>query len=924
MLRYCILFFALFLLLFSPYSQDNKGRLQYEQLYNQAEKFYAIENANEITDSLALVTYLQVINLLNNEKQHNVILVDSYIKCGILSMSKNLQEQALGFFREAIASQKKGNHLPDSLLFQPYLYAGSIHYNLNNLDSAVLYYSKAEVISKENNVLIESERLYNKFGALYYETGDYKKSINYFKKALSIVEETKPSSTFFIVNYKNNIATALLKLQEYDQALKIFNSILPYHLAEDALFYNIGNVYTEQGNYPAALKYFRKMRQMEEEKLNSITKIFLRLKEYDSARLYSAKAWDVFFNKKGDTRKIDFGITLQYSGDIKIATGNVLDALKDYQLAITNLDPVFSDTSINSNPSSFSGLQNFNLLFDALVAKAIAFNSLDSQQSNRYYLNQSLNAYTSALALATHIERTYFSDEARLFLKNKVNPATQQAVAVAASLYNKSKEKKYVQLAFGFVENNKASVLQAGIQNLELSSLPGLPDSLVSREKKYKSLIAKLGVQLIQVNDSLGFAVLQKKMQEIELSLAVVQGELDENPVYHQLKFNSRLLNIDSLQQKMIADDEAILSYYYTQDSLLCFYITKSEVGFSSVPLRNNFFTSVIAIRQELENPNAANRKLLEDKSAELFSDLIAPVYRKIENKKHLVIVPYNEISYIPFEMLPVKTDGSLLLNKFAISYNYSVNFITDKKMEDKAAYNVLAMAPFAEKDNNAMAMSLLSASGDEINNLPGKKIMGVAATRRAFISFSGQFPIVHLATHAVVNDANPLTSYIEFYGLKSDADSIHRLYEAEIYNLDMKAAKLVILSACETGSGLLVNGEGVISLSRAFSYAGCKSVITSLWKADDIATAFIIKRVHYYLQKGLAKDEALQKAKIDYLKNDDIEARFKTPAYWAHLVLIGDHTSLVNSGFRWEILATIILIFFLIIVVIFKKRTRV
>ena len=324
-----------------------------------------------------------------------------------------------------------------------------------------------------------------------------------------------------------------------------------------------------------------------------------------------------------------------------------------------------------------------------------------------------------------------------------------------------------------------------------------------------------------------------------------------------------------------------------------------------------------------MENPNAANRQLLEE-STELFSDLIAPVYRKIENKKHLIIVPYNEISYIPFEMLPVKTDGSLLLNKFAISYNYSVNFITDKKMADKAAYNVLAMAPFAEKDNNAMAMPSLSASGDEINNLPGKKIIGVEATRTAFTSLSGQFPIIHLATHAVVNDANPLTSYIEFYGLKSDADSIHRLYEAEIYNLDMKAAKLVILSACETGSGLLVNGEGVISFSRAFSYAGCKSIITSLWKADDIATAFIIKRVHYYLQKGLAKDEALQKAKIDYLKTDDIEARFKTPAYWAHLVLIGDHTSLVNSGFRWETLATIILIFFLIIVVIFKKRTQV
>lgn len=924
MYRYCILFFVVFLFILSPYSQDKKGKLQYEQLYNQAEKLYASENASETTDSLAFSAYLRVINFLNKEKQNNVILVDSYTKCGILAMTKNMKEQALGFFGNAIAAIKKGNHLPDSLLFQPYLYAGSIHYNLNNLDSAVSYYSHAEVINQENKGLIESERLYNKLGALYYETGDYKKSINYFEKALSIVEETKPFSIIFIVNYKNNIATALLKLQEYDRALKIFRSILPYHIAEDALFYNIGNVFTEQGNYTEALFYLKQIRQMEHEKLNSIAKVFLRLKQFDSAQFYLTKAQAVFLSNKNDTKKIDYGITLKYSGDLKTATGKPLDALIDYQLAITYLDPVFSDTSISSNPSSFLGLQNFTLLFDALVAKAAAFSSLDSQKSNRYYLDQSLNASTAALALATHIERTYFSDDARLFLKNKVNPATQQAVTIAIRLYNQSKEKKYLQLAFGFVENNKASVLQAGIQNLELSSLPGLPDSLVSQEKKYKSLIAKLGVQLTQVDDSLGFAVLQKKIQETEFLLTVVQGKLDENPVYHQLKFNSGSLYIDSLQQKLLAKNEAILSYYYTKESLLCFYVTKSEVGFSTVPLRADFFSSIVALRKELETPEASSRKFMEDKAAQFFNDLIAPVYEKIKSKQHLIIIPYNEIGYLPFEMLPDKTEGSLLLNRFAISYNYSVNFIADKKIVGKIDYNVLAMAPFAEKENNAMAMPLLPASGAEINNLPGKKITGAAATRTKFISLSGQFSVVHLATHAVVNDANPLTSYIEFYGLKNDADTAHRLYETEIYNLDMKAAKLVILSACETGNGLLVNGEGVISLSRAFSYAGCKSVITSLWKADDVATAFIIKRLHYYLQKGLAKDEALQKAKIDYLNNDDIEDRFKMPAYWAHLILIGDHTSLVAAGFRWNIIIAISLIILLLMFILFKRKNRV
>jgi len=100
------------------------------------------------------------------------------------------------FFQAAVSVSQLDNHLPDSLLFKPYLYTGSILYDLNNLDSAVYYYKKAEAISRKYVFLDESERLYNKFGALYYETGDYKKSISYFEKALSIVTEKKTAEHF--------------------------------------------------------------------------------------------------------------------------------------------------------------------------------------------------------------------------------------------------------------------------------------------------------------------------------------------------------------------------------------------------------------------------------------------------------------------------------------------------------------------------------------------------------------------------------------------------------------------------------------------------------------------------------------------------------------------------------------------------------
>jgi CHAT domain-containing protein len=109
-----------------------------------------------------------------------------------------------------------------------------------------------------------------------------------------------------------------------------------------------------------------------------------------------------------------------------------------------------------------------------------------------------------------------------------------------------------------------------------------------------------------------------------------------------------------------------------------------------------------------------------------------------------------------------------------------------------------------------------------------------------------------------------------------------------------MNATRLVIISACETGQGQLVSNEGVISLARAFAYAGCGSTINSLWKADDKATSFILGKFHGYLQQGYTKSKALQQAKLDYLKSDAIN---KSPAYWAHLILIGDTAPVYATG---------------------------
>jgi len=918
---------SLLLLLFtsSLYSQDTGKLPSYLSAYHKAEKLFHLENSNETTDSIAGKLYLYTANLLTQQNIYNEVLVDCYLKYGILQMTENDNGQALAYLWQAVLCWKKGGHLPDSLLFRPYLYIGSIWYNLNGLDSAAYYYRKAEAISSHYPALAESERLYNKMGALYYETNDYKRCIPYYEKALAVVTaRNPPNAFFFIVNYKNNIASALLKMEDYQQALAIYKDLLQYHINSNQLYSNIGSANFQLGNLQEALHYFNLVSESSAEKYNHLTMVFLKTGQYDSAVYYNAKSIAYYARQKKINKDLDYILTTKYTADVQAARGDNATAVKNYQFAIVLLVPGFNETDPAKNPIKFTGLPNFSVLFDVLTAKAKAFSLLSVRQSSQPDLEHALAAYTAALSLARYAERTYSSDEARLFLKNKVNPACGAAVTTALALYNQSKDQKYLSTAFAFVENNKASVLQAGIQQPELLAIAGLPAALIEQEKQYKSVLARLTIQISQVRDSIAQAVLEKKLLETELQLSVLQEKLDENPAYHRLKFDTRETSLAAVQQRLWADKEqALLSYYFTGGQLFCFYSSSVQSGCTVVPLADNFFTAITGLRKSLQTAEAGDRQSINTYSRLLFQLLLQPVISQLKDKKRLVIIPYNEISYVPFELLRGEKDGTLLLNQFSISYQYSANFLTDESNIAKEGYHVLAMAPFTDLQNEGAILPALPSSGAEIAELPGKIITGTAATRTQFITLAGQYPVVHLATHAVANDYDPLGCYIEFYGKKADSNATHRLYEQEIYNLDMKNAKLLILSACETGNGLLVNGEGVVSLSRAFSYAGCKSVITSLWKADDASTAFIMKRLHHYLQKGWAKDRALQQAKLDYIADPATEDRFKTPYYWAHMVLIGNQQAVVSAGIAWYIPVTGTL-FLLGIGFLLYKRKRV
>jgi CHAT domain-containing protein len=169
---------------------------------------------------------------------------------------------------------------------------------------------------------------------------------------------------------------------------------------------------------------------------------------------------------------------------------------------------------------------------------------------------------------------------------------------------------------------------------------------------------------------------------------------------------------------------------------------------------------------------------------------------------------------------------------------------------------------------------------------------------------------------HTVIDDNNPLYSKLVFYSDSAYSDD-GLLTTNEIFGLKLKAS-LAVLSSCSSGEGEFKRGEGVLSLARGFFYAGCPSLIMTLWKVEDESGLTLMKYFYKYLRKGYSKPKALQKAKIEYLKT--VPQEKQNPFYWSAYISIGNPSAIYYP--QWlKILPFTILI--LIFYFFYKLRKR-
>ncbi|HZY81950.1 MAG TPA: CHAT domain-containing protein, partial [Cyclobacteriaceae bacterium] len=478
--------------------------------------------------------------------------------------------------------------------------------------------------------------------------------------------------------------------------------------------------------------------------------------------------------------------------------------------------------------------------------------------------------------------------------------------------------------AFLVAEHSKAALLLENTKDLRAKTMAGVPDSLVERERDLRIELAYYKTNLYQAHknkDTSAITAFEKNIFDSQRKLEAFKSKLERSfPAYFKLKYDSKIVRLPDVQKDLLKNT-TVLQYFVTDDDIYCFVISRTKADIKRLPINDDLKSTVANYQKSLTDFSFIMNN--QSKADSLYQETARDLYSLLMiggAEQKLIIIPDDFLAQLNFgtllyEDVNGKNYASLpyLATKHTISYAYSSAFLgeTNKRRVsnfagfapsyDQVDYTDVdsAMHPMAALVVRSGNLPLPGAT-EEVNAISklmnGESWINEEATETNFKKYSGDYDVLHLAMHSLLNDEEPRYSELLFNHRK-DNENDGYLTIAEIYNLKLNA-QLVVLSACSSGFGKIQNGEGPISLSRAFSYAGCPSVVMSLWKVPDLVTTSIMKNFYESLSDGLSKDEALQAAQVKFL-NENKDPIYSHPYYWAGFVVIGDNSPL-ERGTNW------------------------
>ncbi|MBC8173700.1 MAG: CHAT domain-containing protein, partial [Chitinophagales bacterium] len=687
-------------------------------------------------------------------------------------------------------------------------------------------------------------------------------------------------------------------------------------LAETELFAgNYAGVISSQGPFETAYKKWRVQNDFNEAEGNKYSSAFhqtLAIAQYKTGKYAAA---EINF-----TKAIDFAGRAYASPNVRefakiyipfadmYAGQKMYDrALFYYQKAMHTVIPSADSSDYFRNPDT-SFLYPENVILESLDGKSHVFREMYKMDSSLRFLKTALACDKIAMQVERELRRTYDYETSKLMFNALSRSRHESAMQSAWTLYEITKDTAFLNDAFYISENSKYNVLQEGLQKNQ-AARKSLPDSL-------QNTLKNLHIEMNDINTALraernksemnDFALVQLEQQKF-----LISQQLDSikyyfkmhYPQYYKLTADASAATLSETKESLKRHPGTCMISFFTADSTTyLFYITADTTVFKNINYTGNMDSIITKYKKYLAQPGAISSQNDFFSFAETGTHLFTKYFStlsELKNIQNLIVIADETFAYLPFESLVINAShqGSFeqvkyLLDNYIISYAFSASLWQQStEYTDHEAQAIFAgFAPAFQQDDNKdvmrdclnQSLGNLRYNSEEItsiqNTLGGDDYLSSNATSNNFLEYARNYKILHLATHACADDTDPSNCRIYFSDRSITSD--------ELYFLNINA-QLVTLSACNTGTGKLQSGEGVMSLSRAFVYAGCPSIVMSLWSVDDRSTGQLMNLFYTELKNGKNKDEALRQAKLKYLQTAD--KAHQHPYYWAAFIQSGD-----------------------------------
>ncbi len=861
-------------------------------------------------------------------------------------------QQALQWYQKSIAVREQpGGGRPEELVRACRAAALSCN-QLLHFTAAKQYFEKAAAVVREKNIQqpLYLANLKNGLGEYYLLTGDPERAADYYEDALLLYKKCPPGDPQAQRNLPvclQNLGIACDRMGRPEKAAGLYQQAIPAFqniqntTGESQSLHNLGMAMHQTGQISGAMAQFRRALLLNQTNLDTLE---MARNFAEIARVHlTSHQWSQAINTAGQSlglrlsvcRPGDADITEAYciTGDIYVQQGQMDQAYGYYREAIHNASQRPND-------------------LEKLKALAAAINCLEKMPGQQQAMHQHCLDLDQCYL---DVRKRFEFDDIRFKSAEMIAGLYEKAIANSFRQYQQTGAVADLNAALRFAEHSKSLALVEDISKQSGHSTAGVPKDVQEKEKELRAVIFSKKAAVQAAKEEVSY---QKSKSELANAVSEYDYFIDRLkstcPGYYQLKYEVPAPLTAEKIRSGLSGGQLLVEYFEGQKTIFVMAFSKEYNHIFQIERTDSLLQDLATFREGTSGEQTAPGPAFTGAAYRLYQQLLAPAIQhpaQTTPVNVLRIVPDGELNYLSFEALLTEpaSDAAAdkapyLLKKVAVSYLPSSILLekpgvtsTDPSIafggfgiEYKEGPQHYRLSPDTSAAPSAVALrdklGVLEYADDEVQSgkslLGGKVWLNGQVTVENFKQKSPECDVLHLAVHGAVDENSPLNSALVFAPHPDSATGqSHLLRAADIYGMSIPA-RLAILSACNTGSGVLRRGEGVQSLSRAFTVAGCQSQVVTLWSIPDQSTSEIIRLFLEQLKAGLPKDEALRAAKLAFIQQARTTQHLQ-PNFWAATAVFGDVEPLYPAGYSWNwwLMGALTGLFFVGLVVWYTQR---